>query len=262
MNEITTQIFLSIGQILVSFWIFIPILIIAFFLKSSHFKGKLGEAIVSRSTTKNLDQNIYHIINNVTLPSLDGTTQIDHIIVSIHGIFVIETKNMQGWIFGDKNHKTWTQIIYNRSNKFQNPIHQNYKHIKTLSKITNVEEDKFHSVIVFTGDSEFKTTMPNNVLDKEWIDYILSKKDLIVPVDMVQNVIASINSQRLEASFKTDREHINQLRAKQKTINSSHNCPKCGSTLIKRTTKNGVNIGQEFYGCSTFPKCRYTRAII
>lgn len=260
-TQITTQIFHSIGQIFVSFWILIPILIIAIFLKSSYFKGKLGEAVVSRSITKKLDSSIYHIINNVTLSSFDGTTQIDHIIVSIYGIFVIETKNMKGWIFGDKNNKTWTQTIYKRSHKFQNPIHQNYKHIKTLVKITGIEEDKFHSVIVFTGDSTFKTKMPDNVLDRGWVAYVLSKNDLLLSYNLVQDATECINSQKLEASLKTNQEHINQLKAKQRIISTSHNCPKCGSTLIKRVAKTGINIGREFYGCSQFPQCRYTRAI-
>ncbi|MBD1389265.1 restriction endonuclease [Neiella sp. HB171785] len=35
-------------------------------------------------------------------------------------------------------------------------------------------------------------------------------------------------------------------------------CPKCNSTLVKRTAKRGANAGNEFFGCSAFPHCRYT----
>lgn len=260
MSDVTT-VFYSAGQLIVSFWILILLFIIVFFLKSAYFKGKVGEAIVRLSISSKLDANIYHLINDVTLPSFDGTTQIDHIIVSIYGIFVIETKNMKGWIFGDKNNKMWTQTIYRKSHKFQNPLHQNYKHIKTLAKIIGIEEDKFHSVIIFTGDSKFKTIMPSNVLDKNWVDYLLSKKNLLLSYELVQYSIKCINSQKIEASFKANQEHINQIRDKQKIISSNYSCPKCGSVLIKRVSKKGDNMGREFYGCSKFPQCRYTRTI-
>lgn len=219
MNYITTF-FPPTGQLFLGFLALILLLIIVSYLKSSHFKGKAGEAIVKLSINSKLDPNIYHLINDVTLPSFDGTTQIDHLIVSIYGIFVIETKNMQGWIFGNKHNKTWTQTIYKRSYTFQNPLHQNYKHIKVLSKITGIEENKFHSIIVFIGDSTFKTTMPDNVLDRGWVDYISSKKDLMLSTNLVQDAIERIHSQKIEASFKTNREHIEQLRANRNRLKS------------------------------------------
>ncbi|MDZ7854092.1 MAG: nuclease-related domain-containing protein [Halomonas sp.] len=76
----------------------------------------------------------YKPIHNVTLPTPDGSTQIDHIFVSRFGIFVVETKNMKGWIFGDKDQAQWTQKIYRKSFRFQNPLRQNYKHVKSLEK--------------------------------------------------------------------------------------------------------------------------------
>ena len=38
-------------------------------------------------------------------------------------------------------------------------------------------------------------------------------------------------------------------------------CPRCGSTLVLRTAKKGDNAGNQFYGCSAFPKCRYIKNI-
>ncbi len=90
----------------------------------------MGEAFVNSAIKRKLDKTKYHLIKDVTLPTVDGTTQVDHIIVSKFCIFVIETKNMKGWIFGGERQKTWTQSIYKNKNKFQNPLHQNYKHIK------------------------------------------------------------------------------------------------------------------------------------
>jgi very-short-patch-repair endonuclease len=37
---------------------------------------------------------------------------------------------------------------------------------------------------------------------------------------------------------------------------TSPNCPKCGEPMLRRKAKSGSNAGQEFWGCSAFPKCR------
>ena len=137
--------------------------LLAAIFRSAWFKGIFGEFIVNLSAKLLLDGNEYHLIKNVTLPTETGTTQIDHIIVSKYGVFVVETKNMKGWIFGSINQKTWTQKIYKHTTKFQNPLRQNYKHTKTLESLLGLTDKQIYSVIVFIGDSTFKTDMPENV---------------------------------------------------------------------------------------------------
>lgn len=112
---------------LLQLWYLIPIVLIIAFFKSPSGKGIIGEFLVNIAARLKLDKKQYHLIKNVTLQTEDGTTQIDHIIVSEYGIFVVETKNMKGWIFGDEKQKSWTQKIYKYTNKFQNPLYQNYK---------------------------------------------------------------------------------------------------------------------------------------
>ena len=87
-------------------FLLLPIVIIAAILKTPWFKGIFGEFIINLSAKLFLDKEQYHLIKNVTLPTEDGSTQIDHIIVSKYGVFVVETKNMKGWIFGSPNQKT------------------------------------------------------------------------------------------------------------------------------------------------------------
>ena len=152
-----------INQVLGTLWWLIPLAILAVVLKSAWFKGIVGEFIVNLSVKLFLDKDNYRLIKNVTLPTEDGSTQIDHVIVSKYGVFVVETKNMKGWIFGGLNQKTWTQKIYKHSSKFQNPLHQNYKHVKTLESLLELNDEQIHSVVVFVGDSTFKTDMPENV---------------------------------------------------------------------------------------------------
>ncbi len=219
----------------------------------------MGEFIVNLSAKLLLDKKQYHLIKNVTLPTEDGTTQIDHIVVSIFGVFVIETKNMKGWIFGGPNQRTWTQKIYKHSNKFQNPLHQNYKHVKTLESLLGLGEQQIYSVIVFIGDSIFKTEMPENVTyGGGYARYIKSKKEPILTELEVNEITERIESGRLSPSFKTNREHVKHVRniVAEKEKESTPSCPKCGSLMVLRETKKSQNTGKKFWGCTKFPQCR------
>jgi restriction system protein len=116
----TTQILIKAFSPLVSdYWWLIFLFIFVLFLKSPFMKGVLGEFLVNLAAKFFLDKNIYQLFKNVTLPTEDGTTQIDHVIVSRYGVFVIETKNMKGWIFGSPQQKNWTQKIYRQKKRGQ-----------------------------------------------------------------------------------------------------------------------------------------------
>jgi len=80
-----------ISQILGVFWYLIPLTILVAVLKSAWFKGVAGEFVVNLSARLFLDKQTYHLIKNVTLPTEDGSTQIDHVVVSKYGVFVVET---------------------------------------------------------------------------------------------------------------------------------------------------------------------------
>lgn len=246
-----------ITQAFSALWYLIPVALLAGLFKSPWFKGVLGEFKVNLLLRLFLPKDTYHLLKNVTLPTDDGTTQIDHILVSKFGVFVMETKNMKGWIFGSPNQKQWTQKIFKYSSKFQNPIHQNYKHIKTLEKCLNINPESIFSVIVFSGDSTFKTNMPNNVTYAGGcIKYIKSKSIELLTQEQVSEVVAIIQSGRLRPSIKTNREHVAHVKKIIELNESEKICPKCGSKMVVRESKKGANAGNKFLGCSTFPKCR------
>lgn len=221
-------------------------------------KGWIGEAQVTLAKKIFLDSSIYFDINNVTIPTDNGTTQIDHIIVSPFGIFVVETKNMEGWIFGDAKRPQWIQSLCGKKSKFQNPLHQNYRHIKALSEFLELEEEKFHSLVFFASDCTFKTDMPPNVMNHGYIPYIKGKTDILFSPQQVQEFVATIKSGMKPKTWSARREHIVNLKER---FESNTTCPKCSSVLILRTVKSGDKAGSQFYGCSQFPKCRYTKAL-
>lgn len=204
-STIVTQTF---SQIINAYWWMIPLLFLIAFLKSPFMKGVFGELLVNLIAKFFLDKHIYKLFKNVTLPTEAGTTQIDHVIVSRYGVFVIETKNMKGWIFGDPQQKTWTQKIYRHTAKFQNPLHQNYKHTQTLQTALGLEPDKVFSVVVFVGESTFKTAMPDNVVYAGgYIRFIKSKMQPLLSDREVLDICTRLQSGRLTPSIRTHIDH-------------------------------------------------------
>lgn len=149
------------------------------FLGSAKGKGWMGEQAVSRLGLRRLDPAVYRVFDNIYLPRADGTgtTQIDHVVVSKFGIFVIETKNVKGWIFGSPGQRQWTQVVYRRKSRFQNPLHQNALHIRALQRFLGLSADCFHPLVFFVGECEFKTPMPDNVRNSGLRDWILGRQE-------------------------------------------------------------------------------------
>ena len=225
----------------------------------SFLKGLSGELQSTLAKKVFLNANVYEDINNVTLPTSNGTTQIDHIIVSRFGTFVVETKNMSGWIFGDEKSPQWTQSLPGgKKFQFQNPLHQNYKHVKALQEFLGVEEEKIFSVVMFWGEAEFKTPMPSNVMTHGYVPYIKSKCDVLFTGEEMDDIILAIKTGMLPKTWSTGRQHVADLKAR---FASTTTCPKCGSALALRTTKSGAVAGSQFYGCSGFPKCRHVKKL-
>jgi len=205
----TSSIFISLFST-ISYYI--PIILLIAFFKSPYFKGKAGEAMVNATNSIRLDKSIYTALKDITIKMNNGTTtQIDHILVSKFGIFVIETKNMKGWIFGSKVQRQWTQSIYGKKNSFQNPLHQNYKHTKALEEILGGSKN-IHSIVTFVGECEFKTDMPNNVfLGGKYINYIKSFRNPVFRTSEVNQIIRTLKNNSLEKSRSTNKAHISSL---------------------------------------------------
>jgi restriction system protein len=208
----------------------------------------------------------YQPFHDIILKTPDGTTQIDHIILSPYGIFVIETKNLSGWIFGSAHQKTWTQSLYTRTNgffrsyssvkyKFQNPIHQNYKHVKAIQKFLGVNIKSLFSVIVFVGDSEFKTDMPDNVLEiQELLPYLKSYTEQIISRECIEKFSQKLKNFINDAPFD-ESDHMRNIEHNL----TDPNCPRCGKAMVLRTARRGANAGSQFWGCSGFPACKATK---
>ncbi len=180
--------------------------------RTSTFQNR-GEALVSRELQSNFNGPDYHLLNHITLKLKDGTTQIDHILVSRFGVFVIETKHYNGWIFANAKQATWTQVLYRQKFKFQNPIFQNMRHVEAVKNILDfLPSSCVQSLVVFTGNAKFKTDIPPGVFTaSELIKYLRNHVDEAMSVNRLQFCVGRIETARLAVSREIDLEHVKNL---------------------------------------------------
>lgn len=292
--------------------------------------GKYGEKMTERKLKLvNVFGRKGKILKNVYIPKdNDETSEIDLLYITQKGIFVIESKNYSGWIFGNLKSQFWTACLPNGDkNKFYSPIRQNYTHVKWLTNYmagyTSAVIPMF-SVIVFSDRCELKK-VPDDTLEVmicqrdelywkirrvwEQLPDILNERDIDITYKILEGLtnvseaekqahIENINNKFNIPSSQTDvalpvnqeliepsDKLVNQLdepiqdieeQVKQTVISNKSPveqttkpdeqiakseatliCPRCGNSLVLRTAKKGSNAGNQFYGCSNFPKCRY-----
>lgn len=233
-------------------------------------KGKRGEKRVHNILMQLSDD--YYVWHDVIMKTDNGTTQIDHIVVSKYGVFVIETKNYRGEIYGNDDRQEWTQMIvtdvqYKRSpktytyvtkNHLYNPVKQSMGHVYSLKKcLSEWPHLKFVPIVVFVGKADIsKVESKYHVIyDDNLLSIIESYKTIYLSDDDVRNVVKHINDSNARLEIK-DREHVRNIRKTAREVNgkiASGICPQCGGTLVQRKGKYGY-----FYGCSNYPICKFT----
>ena len=221
-------------------------------------KGKIGERKVSNKLNW-LPRDKYIVIDDVILPTPRGTSQIDHIVVSIYGIFVIETKYYKGWIYGGEHSEYWTQNVYGEKHQFYNPILQNEGHVRALRRVlAEFEPLDIIPIVAFSGTADIKMDIrESNVVYWYQLRRVIRRyrkeRHTWKEVKAICNKIYDV---KIAPSRKTEKQHRVDVRAaqlqKEKAIKEGR-CPRCGGQLTLRHGQYG-----RFYGCSNYPKCTFT----
>ncbi len=247
------------------YWFVFGFALLVSVLRIPAVKGMLGEWYVNRKLSRALDSQQYQLFKNVTLPTAEGTTQIDHILLSPFGVFVIETKNMRGRIFGSERQAKWTGQIYSRKYSFQNPLRQNYKHTETLRGLLMLPQEVVYSVVIFTARAKLKTSLPVNVgYVNDAIEFIKKHQQVCFSELQIIELADLLSTKKLQPGFKTHVKHVKHVKGIIKGKQHSHKisnvtvkeslCPRCDSTLVARKNRK---TGEGFLGCSRYPKCKY-----
>ena len=233
------------------FWILIilDILLTKYYSKLIGLAGELWVKLELKKLPKD-----YLILNDVMIETKDESThQVDHIVVSKYGIFVIETKQYNGYIKGNDYDKKWEINLGKQKYYVTNPVHQNYGHIKSLQEVLSLNENNFISIVCISSRARLK--IKSNIVTPiaSLLDKILSYKEEVLPnYEEIYNKLLDINI--IDKSKR--KKHVKQAKniKKEKEQQSVNKCPKCGGNLIIRNGKYG-----SFIGCSNYPRCKYTK---
>ena len=219
-------------------------------------KGKRGELRVA-SLLSHLPDKDYKVINDLLIQSGGHSTQIDHVVVSVFGVFVIETKYYKGWIYGGENSEYWTQNIYGHKYQLRNPLWQNQGHTKTITRLLEgYGSIPIFSVVAFSFQATLKVDHSLPVM--YWwnvVPYIKRHKKVYLTETQAEEIYHTLLA--ANASDKVARkQHITSVKHNQarrdKTV-ANGKCPRCGGNLVLRNGRYG-----RFYGCSNYPSCKYS----
>jgi len=234
-------------------------------------KGKVGEIRVHNILSQLPDD--YTVLDDVVLRTANGTTQIDHVVVSKYGVFAIETKNYRGEIYGNDDRQEWTQIIvtdvtyrkkwwktysYVTKNHFFNPVTQSIAHANAIKRVLKEWPNLIVvPVVAFAGSAILNgvTTQHHVIYSDQLLSIIQSyTKPYLTDAD-VNRVVNNLTWMDVRDQVD-DNTHVSNVYTAKQKLNSkiaSGICPRCGGTLVRRSGKYG-----SFYGCSNYPSCKFT----
>jgi hypothetical protein len=202
----------------------------------------------------------YLFLSDVML-EIDGkTTQIDHIVFSKYGIFVIETKQRNTYITGNEHDKYWIVKAGRKKHYMYNPIHQNYGHKKAIEQILGLEDKQVIDIVCVSGQANLRVKSNKVVRVERLVDRILFEKEEKIEdyVSMAHRINAMniVDKKYRKQHIEDIKENINNNTEELRKEVVMNRCPRCGNELVIRKGKTG-----EFVGCLSFPKCRYTKEI-
>ncbi len=220
------------------------------FVRSAEENGRIGEGLVILELGGTHEGEQY-VFNDYTIEANGTTSQIDHIFINSHGVFVIETKNYSGQIYGEDNWHEWTQVLqYGKvKKKFYNPVKQNATHVYHLREI--IKNRPVHSVVVLaqnnTENIKSEVAIPLNKLKQ----VVNTGPEVLTPEDM-KDIFDVLREKR---TFVSKGEHVSNINKMQQDI-ANNICPRCSGKLVLKNGKYG-----DFWGCENYPKCKFVKNI-
>ena len=220
--------------------------------------GFAGEYWVQKELNKLPGE--YLFLSDVMLEVDGKTTQIDHIVFSKYGIFVIETKQRNTYITGNEHDKYWIVKAGRKKHYMYNPIHQNYGHKKAIEKILGLDDNQVIDIVCVSGQANLRIKSNKVLRVERLVDRILFEKEEKIEdyVSMAHRINAMniVDKNYRKQHIEDIKENINNNTEELRKEVVMNRCPRCGNELVIRKGKTG-----EFVGCLSFPKCRYTKEI-
>ncbi|MEB2281805.1 NERD domain-containing protein [Lysinibacillus xylanilyticus] len=186
-------------------------------------KGKNGEYLTSKIIERHALQSHRQLLN-VYIPkrNSDELTEVDLLYIDRTGLYVIESKNYSGWIFGNETQQQWTQTMPNKKKyKFFNPIRQNATHIRAIQDFLDLPKEAIHSVIVFSERCTLKkvvvTSQNVHVIKRENVRRFIQTQKQTAKQFFSQDDIQAIYNKlvpQMQVSNEVKKQHIQKIQQK------------------------------------------------
>lgn len=227
--------------------------VLAAYLQAPLVRGKRGEKRV-RTVLGETQEGLRYVFNDFKITDEGMSCQIDHILINQNGVFVIETKNYSGNIYGTDEQREWTQVLaYGKvKNKIYNPVKQNNTHLYRLRKILP-KEFPLISIVVFVQNNTQHINSKIAIPLYSLYNKIETNNGITLSSEQIQEAAKLLHD--AQAAEMTNAEHIENIHVMRDKI--AHNiCPRCGGKLVLRQGKYG-----QFYGCENYPKCKFIKKL-
>lgn len=207
--------------IFVVFAIFSSIIVVYLKIKEPEILGVIGEKTFAKRYLSKLGPE-YRLLNNLLFKIDERTTQIDHVVVSPYGIFVLEMKNYKGLVRGEQYSKTWLQYPH-RGRKyypFPNSLRQNYGHAQVIAKLLPwVPREKIISIVVFPRETklfvDMKGTSTQYVLRTVEVgEMICSFSDVVFSSEKVDEIVKVLNENNIQSNANM-KAHVKRVKQKE-----------------------------------------------
>lgn len=215
------------------------ILILLLWSNTAKYKGKSGEKIVANY----LDaiQGEKRLIHNVILEENGKTRQIDHIAITEHGVFVIETKNYAGSIYGKEFSDEWKQYLNQKIFTLFNPIRQNAAHTKLVKTIVEQETKQVYAIVVFTRRCTLKVQTVTPVLYDIQVASYINHMPMVLSGEQIEKIEKLLLKYKITDPqwVKNHTKSVQQKNEQRQQKIQQRKCPACDGDLKVRFGKNG-----------------------
>lgn len=236
----------------------------------NEFTGNIGEQLAKYYSRYITDAYVLHDI--LIDGAEDMTSQIDLILVGSKGIYVVEVKNYSdAYVYGDGKKSKWYYYLSKNKYEIYSPLMQNKKHIRYLKKfLKEFGEIPFFSIVLIickdiklSNINENKDEMTTVVCTslpamKRGMKFLTENREHVIDANKKKQIYDFIveNQHKGKLERFVHKEKVIEKNRKREELIDQKICPYCKTKLILRKGKYG-----DFYGCSNYPKCKFTKNI-
>lgn len=191
-------------------WI-IPALLVMAYLGSPRHSGRLAHRRVRRLLAQSLDPRRFAQFHALVLPTGGGAEELDHVIVSRHGVYVVVSEHRPGRLRGGESQEYWKQDRLGRRRRWPNPLYRAKLQMETLQRLLEFPRNRFRLIVAIEGQDKPPRELPSQVMRvEELVPYLQSQSGQLLSPEQANMAVKRISEARLAPHATTRKTAIAQ----------------------------------------------------